>query len=31
MNVFEESVIEWVRIDEIVEKMNNKELMEYLG
>ncbi|MBC2118910.1 chemotaxis protein CheA [Listeria marthii] len=31
MNVFEESVIERARIDEIAEKTNNKELMEHLG
>ncbi|WP_338650624.1 chemotaxis protein CheA [Listeria seeligeri] len=30
MNVFEESVIERARIDEIAEKTNNKELMEHL-
>ncbi|MBC1653565.1 chemotaxis protein CheA [Listeria welshimeri] len=31
MNVFEESVIERARIDEIAKKTNNKELMEHLG
>lgn len=31
MNIFEESVIERARIDEIAEKTNNKELMEHLG
>lgn len=31
MNVFEESVIERARIDEIAEKTNNKELLEHLG